>query len=170
MGCIVLEGVTKRFGANVVGLGPTLTPERAAASGATYLPLLELLKESDIVTLHLRSIEETREILGAAEIARMKPGAILINTARAALTDEAALVQALQDSRIGGAGLDIYMEEPLPADSPLLKLDNVVVSPHTGWTTAEVFERFVATAVDNVENYLAGKPTEMLNPEALQQR
>jgi len=143
----------------------SLTRERAAERGATYLPLHDLMQQADIVSIHLRLTEETRGIIGPAEIALMKPTAILINTARAAITDEAALVKALQERRIAGAGLDVFMEEPLPQDSPLVKLDNVVLSPHTGWTTAEVFERFVSTAIANVENYLAGNPTQMLNPE-----
>ncbi len=165
-----VASIAPAFRMKVIAWGPTLTPERAAAGGAVYLPLPELLHQADIVSLHLRVTKETRGILGAAEIGQMKSSAILINTARAALTDEAALVRALQEGRIAGAGLDVYMEEPLPADSPLLRLDNVVLSPHTGWTTAEVFERFVTTAVDNVENYLAGNPSEILNPEALLQR
>ncbi|MCL4371486.1 MAG: D-2-hydroxyacid dehydrogenase family protein [Chloroflexi bacterium] len=165
-----VASIAPAFRMKVVAWGPTLTPKRASAAGATYLPLAELLRVSDVVSLHLRSTKETRGILGAAEIAQMKPGSILINTARAALTDEAALISALQEGRMAGAGLDVYMEEPLPPDSPLRRLDNVVLSPHTGWTTEEVFERFVTTAVDNVENYLAGNPTEMLNPEVWQRR
>jgi D-3-phosphoglycerate dehydrogenase / 2-oxoglutarate reductase len=172
MGSIGVDvaSIAPAFRMKVVAWGPTLTPERAAAAGATYLPLHEVLSRADVVSMHLRPCKETRGILGAAEIAHMKPSAILINTARASLTDEAALIKALQEGRIGGAGLDVFMEEPLPSDSPLLKLDNVVLSPHIGWTTAEVFERFVTTAVDNVENYLSGNPTIMLNPEVLEKR
>lgn len=153
------------FGMKVVAWGPTLTPERAAAGGATYLPLPELLRQADVVSVHLRLTEETRGIVGAAEIALMKPSAILVNTARAATTNEAALVEALREGKLAGAGLDVFMEEPLPAGSSILTLDNVVISPHTGWTTKEVFERFVDAAVTNVENYLSGAPTEMLNPQ-----
>lgn len=160
-----VASIAPAFRMNVVAWGPTLTPERAEASGATYLPLHDLLRTADVVSIHLRTSKETRGIIGAAEIALMKRTSILINTARAALTDEVALATALQEHRIAAAGLDVYMDEPLPADSPFLKLDNVVLSPHTGWTTAEVFERFVSTAIENVENYLAGHPTEMLNPE-----
>lgn len=163
-----VASIAPAFRMKVVAWGPTLTPERAAVAGAIYLPLRELLQQADIISLHLRLTKETKGTIGAAELAQMKRTAILINTARAALTDEVALVRALQEGQIGGAGLDVYMEEPIPADSPLLKLDNVVLSPHTGWTTAEVFERFVTTAVDNVVNYLSGNPTEMLNPEVRQ--
>lgn len=152
----------------VVAWGPTLTPERAEAGGATYLPLPDMLRQADIVSIHLRLTDQTRGVFGEAQIAQMKPSAILINTSRAAVTDEAALVKALVEGRIAGAGLDVFTEEPLPEGHPLLQLDNVVLTPHVGWTTVEVFERFVATAVDNVENYLAGRPTEMINPRVWQ--
>lgn len=167
---VQVASIAPAFGIKVIAWGPTLTPERADAGGAVYLPLADLLRQADILSIHLRLTKETRGILGAAEIAQMKPSAILVNTARAAVTDEAALVKALQEKRIAGAGLDVFMEEPLPKDSPLLSLDNVVISPHTGWTTADVFDRFVTKAVDNVENYLASNPTEMFNPEVWQHR
>ncbi|MHB0870540.1 MAG: D-2-hydroxyacid dehydrogenase family protein [Chloroflexota bacterium] len=165
-----VASIAPAFRMKVVAWGPTLTPERAAERGATYLSLPELLRQADVVSIHLRLTKETRGMIGAAEIAQMKPCAVLINTARAALTDEAALIRALEERRIAGAGLDVFTEEPLAADSPLLRLDNVVLSPHTGWTTAEVFERFVSAAVDNVESYLAGNPTQMLNPQLWESR
>lgn len=123
-----------------------------------------------MITLHLRLSSLTQGIIGAREIALMKPNAVLINTARAAVTDEKALVAALQERRIAGAGLDVYMEEPLPPDSPLVALDNVVLTPHVGYTSTSVQELQAEWAVDNVESYLAGRTPEMVNPEVWAER
>jgi len=97
----------------------------------------------------------------------MKPTAYLINTARAAITDEPALVEALASRNIAGAALDVFMQEPLPKDSPLLKLDNVLLSPHAGWTTREAYGPWVDMTVENVHAYLEGKPIRVQNPVAL---
>ena len=162
--------IAAAFDMRVIAWGPTLTPERAAEAGVGYRSLEQLLGEADIISIHLRLTKETRGLFGSKELAQMKPSAILINTARAGVTDEAALITALKERRIAGAGLDVFAEEPLPKDSPLFQLDNVVLSPHTGWTTGAVYNRFITSAVDNVENYLAGKPTLMLNPEVWERK
>lgn len=159
------------LGMRVLAWGPTLTAERAAASGATFVPLQRLLAESDVVSLHTRLSDLTRGMIGARELGLMKPTAYLVNTARGPLVDEVALLESLRSRRIAGAALDVYDTEPLPADHPLLALDNVVLTPHLGYVTREGYEAFFREVVDNVAAYLDGKlPPKALNPEALSRR
>ena len=156
------------LGMTVLAWGPTLTPERAAASQARYLPLDQLLAASDIVSLHLRLLDATRGILGARELALLKPTAYLVNTARGPLVDEEALVAALRTRRLAGAALDVFAREPIPRDHPLLALDNVVLTPHVGFVTAETYRAFYGQAAECIGDYLDGRPpAHLLNPEAL---
>ncbi len=117
-----------------------------------------LLRESDVVSLHLPLATETERLIDAAAIARMKPGAVLVNTARGALVDEAALADALGRGHLGAAGLDVFEAEPVPPDSPLLDLDNVVVTPHVAWLTQETMERSLAVAAENCRRLAANEP------------
>ena len=126
-----------------------------------YCDLNGLLADSDIVSLHIPQTAETTRLIDAAALRRMKPGAILINTARGGLVDEAALVQALASGQLAGAGLDVFESEPTPADNPLFALDNVVVAPHVAWVTSGTFERSFDIATENVRRLAAG--TELLN-------
>ena len=161
----------KLLGMRVFAWGPTLTAERATAGGVTHVPLDTLFRESDVVSLHLRLSEKTRGVVTAGLLSLMKPTAFLINTARGPLVDEAALVAALRERHIAGAGLDVYDEEPLPADHPLLTLENVALSPHKGYVTQEGYHIFFRQVVENVESYLDGKiPPRTLNPDALSRR
>ena len=120
-------------------------------------PLDALLRESDVVSLHVPLTAETERLIDADAIDRMKPGAVLVNTARGALVDEAALAAALRRGRLGGAGLDVFETEPVPPDSPLLGFDNVVVTPHLAWLTAETLERSLAVAVENCRRLAANE-------------
>jgi phosphoglycerate dehydrogenase-like enzyme len=120
--------------------------------------LAELLSQSDFVSLHAPLSPATRNLLGAAELARMKPGAILVNTARGGLVDEAALVAALRSGRLAGAGLDVFASEPLPEGSPLLALDNVVLLPHIGSASIATRIRMADLAVENLLAGLEGRP------------
>ena len=133
---------------------------RAAKPDLPYpwRPLDALLAESDLVSLHLPLGPDTGKLIDAKALARMKPGAILINTARGALVDEAALAQALREGRIGAAGLDVFAQEPSPADHPLLKLPNVVCAPHLAWLTQETLKRSLDVALENVRRLRGGKP------------
>jgi D-3-phosphoglycerate dehydrogenase / 2-oxoglutarate reductase len=145
-------------------------PERAAALGVEIVAFEELLRQSDVVSLHVRNSAETRGLIGRPEIGLMKPSAILINTARAAIIDEEALREALRDGGLAGAGLDVFLQEPLPADHPWTQLDNVVLTPHVGWVTHEAAARLTSAPVDNILHYLAGEPTNVVNPAALEHR
>lgn len=135
----------------------TLHPDRAKAAraGFEYLPSLEaLLGESDVVSLHLRSSPETRGLLGAKLFAAMKDGAIFINTARGDIVDEAALAVVLKNGKVAGAGLDVFATEPVPRDSPLLALPNVVLTPHTAGTTPEALANGLNLCAENVVRYI----------------
>ena len=156
------------FNMRVLASGLTLTGERAAAAGATCATIDDLFRESDFLSIHLRLTERTRGIVTARHLSLMKPTAYLINTARGPLVDESALVAALRDRRIAGAALDVYDVEPLPVNHPLRSLDNVVLSPHIGYVTAEAYDGFFTQAVDNVARYLDGElPLRTLNPEVM---
>ncbi len=126
-----------------------------------YRDLNALLAESDIVSLHIPQTAETTRLINAQALARMKPGAILINTARGGLVDEPALLQALATGHLAAAGLDVFDREPTQADNPLLKQDNVVVAPHVAWVTSGTFDRSFTIAAENISRLAAG--TELLN-------
>ena len=131
------------------------------------MELDELLRSSDVISLHLRLSHETTGFLGRAQFAKMKPSAILINTARGPIVDESALIDALQTRRIAGAGLDVFDIEPLPSGHPLTKLDNVVLTPHCAGITPEVLEAGLSLAIDNMESFLAGNPRNVVKSQAV---
>jgi phosphoglycerate dehydrogenase-like enzyme len=162
--------IGRAFGMKIIAWGPTLTPERASRSQATYMPLEDLLKEADVVSVHLALSEQSKNLLNEAQLRLMKKSAYLINTARGAIVDEGALVKILREHAIAGAALDVFVEEPLAANHPLLQLDNVVLTPHLGWPTDSGFAGFAENAVTNILDYLNGKLTRVVNPEALQNR
>jgi glyoxylate reductase len=158
----------KGFGMRIVYTSRQRKPEAEAELGAEWRDLPSLLAESDYVSLHVALTEETRHLIGAAELAQMKPGAVLINTARGGVVDQEALLQALRDDKIGGAGLDVFATEPLPPNHPLLSLSNVVVSPHLGSATVETRTRMCDLAVDNLLAFFRGeRPPCCVNPEVL---
>jgi phosphoglycerate dehydrogenase-like enzyme len=159
------------LGMRVIAWGPTLTDERAKAAGVERVEREALFRESDVVSVHLRLSDRTRGVVGARELDVMKPTAYLINTARGPLVDEAALVRVLRERRLAGAGLDVFDEEPLPAGHPFLGLDNIVLTPHTGYVTRETYRGFFAGVVENIDRYLRGEvPARCLNPEARETR
>jgi D-3-phosphoglycerate dehydrogenase len=121
------------------------------------LPLDELLRTSDVVSIHLRLSKESTGLLNTERLQTMKPGSVLINTSRGAIVDEAGLIDALTNGPLSGAGLDVFSPEPLPPDSPLRSLNNVVLTPHIGWTVEEVFEEFAQIACTQLAQYLQGE-------------
>lgn len=154
------------FGASASRLAPVLAALGARVvycaraprrhSPYSFMPLEELLEVADIVSLHLPLQDSTRGLIGEAALARMKPGAILVNTARGELVDEAALVLALQRGALRGAGLDVFAREPAGADNPLFALPQVVLSPHQAWLTPETLARSLAVALENCRRLAAG--------------
>jgi D-3-phosphoglycerate dehydrogenase len=156
------------FGMDVVAWSENLTPERAIAAGALYLPKDELLATADVISIHLVLGERTRGLIGAAELAMMKKDAILVNTSRGPIVDEGALIAALASGRLAHAALDVYDREPLPADHPLRRIENVTLSPHLGYVTQESFRMYYEDTIENVEAWLDGKPVRLLNPEAVE--
>ncbi|MEE9144399.1 MAG: D-2-hydroxyacid dehydrogenase family protein [Candidatus Binatia bacterium] len=159
--------IAQAFRVRVLATGKSLTEERAQEVGTTRVSLDRLLRESDIVTLHLRLNGETRGLIGEKNISLMKPGAILINTSRGPVISESALVNALERGHLAGVGLDVYDEEPLPFKHPLRRFDNVVLLPHRGYSTIEVLSERFEQAMTNILNFMDGKMTNLLNPEVL---
>jgi phosphoglycerate dehydrogenase-like enzyme len=155
---------------NVIAWGPTLTPERARASGVEYVARDELFRQADVLFVSVRLSELTRGLVGAAQLALMKPTSYVVNIARGPIIDQRALVEALQQRKIGGAGLDVYDAEPLPADHPLTTLDNVVLTPHIGWGIDTNFGLMVDNLTTAVLKYLDGDMSGVVNPAALDRR
>lgn len=162
-----VAGYAKAFGMEVVAWSQNLTPERAAEGGAALVSKEELLKTSDFISLHLVLSDRTRGLIGAGELALLKPGAVLVNTSRGPLVDEKAMIEALKSGRLAHASLDVYDTEPLPADHPLRRMENVTLSPHLGYVSEDVYAAFYQDSVENVEAWLDGKPVRVVNPEAL---
>jgi D-3-phosphoglycerate dehydrogenase len=138
------------------------SPERAEALGVRFVDMDTLLRTADVVTLHVRLTEETRNLIGRRELALMKPGALLVNGARGAIVDPAALVEALNSGHLAGAALDVYDQEPLPADHPLLACDHVVLTPHLADQTPEGADWLNIGAVENIIAFLEGKPRNLV--------
>jgi D-3-phosphoglycerate dehydrogenase len=151
-----VAGLARAFGMEVIAWSPNLTPERCKEAGVGYATKEELFATADIVTIHVVLSDRSRGLVGAADIARMKPSAYLVNTSRAPIVDEAALLQALREKRIAGAGLDVFAVEPLPVAHPLRGLDNVVLTPHLGYVTEESFRAHYGQMVDCIAAWLSG--------------
>ena len=169
LGSIGLEmaRLGRGMGMRVVAWSPTYDPGRARTAGAELVDSEDLLRQADVVCMCLRVYPETVGAIGPRELGMMKSSAILINVARGALVDESALVEALRERRIAAAGLDVYEEEPLSRGHPLLRLDNVVLSPHSGSWTHEATDRLMAAPVDNIIAYLRGAPQHVVNPDSV---
>jgi phosphoglycerate dehydrogenase-like enzyme len=159
----------KALSMNLLAWSRNLTADRAQAAGATMVSKDELLSRSDAVSIHLVLSDRTRGLIGAADIARMKPGAILVNTSRGPIVEEKALIDAVQSRRIVAA-LDVFDREPLPANHPLRTAPNVVMTPHLGYGVKETWDSFYPQSVENALAFLDGKPVRVTNPEALQGR
>ena len=152
----------KAIGMDVLGWSATGDVARIRAAGATPSSKEEMLEQADVISLHVRLSPETRGFLGRKELAQMKRTAILINTGRGALVDREALLAALSERKILGAGLDVFHQEPLATDDPLLALPNVILSPHNAGQTPEVIRDGLLRAVENVECFLKGTPRDVV--------
>lgn len=153
-----VANVARAFGMEVVAWSPNMTPERAAAKGATAVSFDELVATSHIITTHLVLGPATKNLFGAAQFAAMRKDAIFVNTSRAGLADEAALITALQAGRPAMAALDVFSVEPLPASHPFTALPNVVLTPHLGFVCEPVFRKFYGDVVEALTAWLDGQP------------
>jgi len=157
--------IIKMFDTRVIAYARTLTPEKATPWGVESVTFDTLLRESDLITIHVPLNANTRGMIGEKEIAAMKPGALLVNTSRGPLISEPALIHALQTGHLGGAALDVYDVEPLPLESPLRRLENTILLPHRGYATVEILRQRYNLAMENILAFMDGKPLDLLNPE-----
>lgn len=151
-----MAGIAKAFGMNVIAWSPNLTPEKCAAAGVGYATKEELFAKADIITIHVVLSERSRGLVGAADLARMKPTAFLVNTARGPIVDEQALLDALQQRKIAGAGIDVFSVEPLPVEHPFRKLDNLVLTPHLGYATENGLRIHYGQMVEAIDAWTKG--------------
>ncbi|MDB5606559.1 MAG: hydroxyacid dehydrogenase [Bradyrhizobium sp.] len=157
-----VAALAKAFGMNVIAWSPNLTPERCKEVGVGYATKEELFSAADIVTVHVVLSERSRGLVGAADLARMKPTSYLVNTARGPIVDEAALLETLQQRRIAGAAIDVFSVEPLPVDHPFRRLDNIVLTPHLGYVTQESFRNHYSQMVEGIDAWFKGEPLRRL--------
>ena len=162
--------VGRAFNMRLIAWSPWLTDERAAENDAERVSREEFFSTSYVISIHIPLTAESRGLVTADDLALMQPNAFLVNTSRGPIVDEAALVDALREGRIGGAGLDVFDEEPLPSDHPFLGLPNTLLTPHIGFVTEEGYQSFYQSALANIKAFLAGEPTNAINPEALEKR
>ena len=154
--------LAQAFGMNVIAWSPNLTPERCKEAGVGYASKEELFSNADIVTVHVVLSQRSRGLVGRDDLARMKPTAYLVNTARGPNVDEAALLETLQQRKIAGAGIDVFSVEPLPVDHPFRKLDNIVLTPHLGYVTEDSFRNHYAQMVEGIRAWMKGEPLRRL--------
>ncbi|MBU6464820.1 MAG: D-2-hydroxyacid dehydrogenase family protein [Bradyrhizobium sp.] len=154
--------LAQAFGMNVIAWSPNLTPERCKEVGVGYVTREELFSNADIVTIHVVLSQRSRGLVGPADLARMKPTAYIVNTARGPIIDQDALLKVLQQRKIAGAGIDVYAVEPLPIDSPFRKLENVVLTPHLGYVTEDSFRDHYSQMVDGIDAWLKDEPKQRL--------
>src|SRR4030088_397065 len=152
-----VSGLGRAFGRNGIAWSPNLTPERCKEAGVGYATKEELFSTADIITIHVVLGPRSRGLVGVADFARMKPTAYLVNTARGPTVDEAALLEALQQKKIAGAGVDVFSVEPLPVDHPFRKLDNIVLTPHLGYVTEESLRSHYTQMVEGIDAWFKGE-------------
>ena len=160
----LISGYGQAFGMKVIAWSQNLTPEHAADCGAEAVDKETLFREADFISLHVKLSERSRGLVGAGELALMKPDAWIVNTSRGPVIERAALLAALKEERIGGAALDVFDEEPLPADDELRRLDNVVATPHVGYVSRENYRTMYRVTAENILAFLAGTPQNVIEP------
>jgi D-3-phosphoglycerate dehydrogenase len=154
--------IAKAFGMKVIAWSQNLTPEKCKEAGVDYVSKEDLFRQADFITIHVVLSQRSRGIVGAKEFGLMKPSAYIINTSRGPIIDEAAMLTALREKKIAGAGLDVFDIEPLPTDHPLRKLDNVVLTPHLGYVAVQNYQTYFAGVVDDIRGFLDGKPVRVM--------
>lgn len=154
--------IAKALGMKVIAWSTNLTPEACAAAGVEYATKEQLFAQADVISVHVVLSARSRGLIGREDLRRMKPTSYIINTARAPIIDEDALIEVLREKRIAGAGLDVFPIEPLALDHPFRTLDNVVITPHIGYVTEETYRRFYGESVEDVLAWLDGKPIRVL--------
>src|ERR1700761_48073 len=157
-----IASLGKAFGMNVIAWNPNLTSERCKEVGVGYATKEQLFATADVITIHVVLSERSRGLVGREDLARMKPTAYLVNTSRGPIVDEAALLETLQQRKIAGAGIDVFSVEPLPVDHPFRKLDNIVITPHLGYATEEVFTGHYTQMVEGIAAWFKGEPVRRL--------
>ncbi|MGA9893424.1 MAG: D-2-hydroxyacid dehydrogenase family protein [Xanthobacteraceae bacterium] len=154
--------IAKAFGMKVIAWSQNLTSEKCAEAGVGYVAKDDLFRQSDLISIHVVLSQRSRGLVGAKEIGLMKPTAYLINTSRGPIIDEAAMLAALRDKKIAGAGLDAFDVEPLPLDHPLRKMDNVVITPHLGYVSTQNYKHYFSSVVEDIRGFLDGKPVRVM--------
>jgi phosphoglycerate dehydrogenase-like enzyme len=156
--------IAKAFGMKVLAWSQNLTPEKCQEAGVEYAGKEDLLRQADFVSIHVILSQRTRGLIGAGDLRLMKPTAYLINTSRGPIVDEGALLAALKEERIAGAGLDVFDVEPLPLDHPFRRLDNVVLTPHLGYVSVQNYRAYFTGVVEDIRGFLDGKPVRTMSP------
>ena len=154
--------IGRAFGMELIAWSQNLTDEKAREAGATRVEKDELFRRADFITIHLQLSPRSKGLVGAKEFGLMKPSAFLVNTSRGPIVEEAALLAALREHRIAGAGLDVYDVEPLPENHPLRKMDNAVITPHLGYVTEDTFRIFYRQTVEDIRAFIDGKPVRVI--------
>src|SRR6201996_6927114 len=157
-----VAGLAKAFGMNVITWSPNLTAERCKEVGVAYATKEELFATADIITIHVVLSDRSRGLIGAADLARIKPTSFIVNTARGPIIDEMALLETLKARKIAGAAVDVFSVEPLPVDHPFRKLDNLVLTPHLGYVTQETFIAHYNQMVEGIDGWFKGEPVRRL--------
>ena len=155
--------IAKAFGMKVIAWSQNLTPEKCAEAGVGYVSKEDLFRQSDFITIHVVLSARSRGLVGAKEFGLMKPSAFIINTSRGPIIDESAMLAALREKKIAGAGLDVFDIEPLPLDHPLRKMDNVALTPHLGYVSEQNYKHYFAGVVEDIRGFLDGKPVRVLS-------
>jgi D-3-phosphoglycerate dehydrogenase len=157
-----VAAIAKAFGMNVIAWSPNLTPDRCQAAGVAYAGKDDLFGTADVVTIHMVLSDRSRGLVAARELALMKPAAYIVNTSRGPIIDEGALIAALAERRIAGAGLDVFDVEPLRLDHPFRRMDNVVITPHLGYVSEQNYRTYFPGIVEDIRAFIAGAPVRVI--------
>jgi phosphoglycerate dehydrogenase-like enzyme len=155
--------IAQGFGMKVIAWSQNLTPEKCKEIGVGHVGKEDLFRQSDIITIHVVLSQRTRGLIGAKELGLMKPTAYIVNTSRGPIIEEAALLSALRENKIAGAGLDVFDVEPLPVDHPLRSMDKVVLTPHLGYVSIQNYRAYFAGVVEDIRAFLDGKPVRVID-------